>query len=173
MPGSRRSGCSVRPPASGAVRQSPTRRRTSSSSRLDQHARGERVDRLRVASSRRKTEQSRRRVALDKATVATLRGHRNRQAAELRALGLGYEDPGLVFCREDGTLFHPERVSQMFRGHVRTAGLPRIPLKNLCRTRASLALQTGVNPQVVSERLGHATVSFTLDSTPTARAARD
>jgi integrase len=117
----------------------------------------------RVASSRGKTERSRRRVALDKATVAALRAHRKRQAAEQLALGPGYEDHELVFCSEDGTPLHPERVSQMFRGHVRSAGLPRIPLKNLRHTWASLALQAGVNPKVVSERLGHATVSFTLD----------
>jgi integrase len=30
-------------------------------------------------------------------------------------------------------------------------------------THATLALQAGVNPKVVSERLGHAAVSFTLD----------
>ena len=29
---------------------------------------------------------------------------------------------------------------------------------------ASLALQAGVNPKVVSERLGHSTVAFTLDT---------
>jgi integrase len=119
---------------------------------------------FRVASSRGKTERSRRRVALDKATVAALRGHRKRQAAERLALGPGYEDHWLVFCREHGTLLDPERVSQMFRGHVESAGLPRIPLKNLCHTWASLAVQAGVNPKVVSERLSLATVSFTLDT---------
>ncbi len=31
-------------------------------------------------------------------------------------------------------------------------------------THATLALQAGVHPKVVSERLGHATVSITLDT---------
>jgi integrase len=118
----------------------------------------------RVASSRGKTERSRRRVALDAATVQALREHRKQQAAERLAFGPGYEDQGLIFCREDGAPLHPERVSQMFRRHVRGLELPRIPLKNLRHTWASLALQAGVHPKVVSERLGHATVSFTLDT---------
>jgi integrase len=34
---------------------------------------------------------------------------------------------------------------------------------DLRHTNATLALQTGVHPKVVSERLGHATVAMTLD----------
>ena len=37
-------------------------------------------------------------------------------------------------------------------------------LHGLRHTWASLALPAGVNPKVVSERLGHATVAFTLDT---------
>ncbi|MFL5835069.1 MAG: tyrosine-type recombinase/integrase [Solirubrobacteraceae bacterium] len=37
-------------------------------------------------------------------------------------------------------------------------------LHGLRHTWASLALQAGINPKVVSERLGHTTVSFTLDT---------
>jgi integrase len=40
----------------------------------------------------------------------------------------------------------------------------RITLHGLRHSWASLALQAGVHPKVVSERLGHATVSFTLDT---------
>jgi len=32
------------------------------------------------------------------------------------------------------------------------------------RTHATLALEAGIHPKVVSERLGHATVSITLDT---------
>jgi hypothetical protein len=56
------------------------------------------------------------------ATVAAVRGHRKRQAAERLALGTGYEDPGLVFCRKHGTPRHPERVLQAFRGHSSSPG---------------------------------------------------
>jgi len=42
--------------------------------------------------------------------------------------------------------------------------LPAIRLRDLRHTHATLALQAGVHPKVVSERLGHATVSITLDT---------
>jgi integrase len=35
---------------------------------------------------------------------------------------------------------------------------------DLRHTHATLALRTGIHPKVVSERLGHATVSITLDT---------
>jgi integrase len=46
---------------------------------------------------------------------------------------------------------------------VAQAALPAIPLHGLHHTHASLALALGINPRLVSERLGHATVAFTLD----------
>ena len=40
--------------------------------------------------------------------------------------------------------------------------MPRIRLHDLRHTHATLLLQAGVSPKVVSERLGHATVAFTM-----------
>jgi integrase len=39
-----------------------------------------------------------------------------------------------------------------------------IRLHDLRHTHAIIALEAGVHPRVVSERLGHATVSITLDT---------
>jgi integrase len=110
-----------------------------------------------------KTARSRRSVSLDATTVAALRAHRKRQLEERMSWGQAYRDSGLVVTREDGTLVHPDRFTQMFDKHVKDAGLPRIRLHDLRRTHATLALAAGVHPKVVSERLGHATVAFTLD----------
>jgi integrase len=38
-----------------------------------------------------------------------------------------------------------------------------LSIHGLRHTHASLALRAGVHPKVISERLGHATVAFTLD----------
>lgn len=65
--------------------------------------------------------------------------------------------------REDGTPIHPDRFSQMFRRHVRDAGLPPIRLHDLRHTHASIALRAGVPLKVISERLGHADVAFTMN----------
>jgi integrase len=93
-----------------------------------------------------------------------LRAHRKRQAAERLAWGPASRDSGHVFCREDGVPYAPDYVTRAFREAVARAELPRIRLHDLRHTWASLALAAGVNPKVVSERLGHATVSFTLDT---------
>ena len=42
--------------------------------------------------------------------------------------------------------------------------LPQIRLHDLRHTHATLALQAGIHPKVVSERLGHATIAITLDT---------
>jgi integrase len=57
---------------------------------------------------------------------------------------------------------HPDWLLELFRNHVKAASLRPIPLTNLRHTR--LAAPGGVNPKVVSERLGHHSVAFTLDT---------
>lgn len=103
-------------------------------------------------------------VALDPDTVDVLREHRKRQLTERLAWGPAYADGGHVFAREDGVPYSPDYVTRAFREAVASSGVPRIRLHDLRHTWASLALAAGVNPKVVSERLGHATVSFTLDT---------
>jgi integrase len=47
---------------------------------------------------------------------------------------------------------------------VKAAKLPRIRFHDLRHTHATLALAAGVHPKVVSERLGHASITITLDT---------
>lgn len=103
-------------------------------------------------------------IALDRGTVAALREHRKRQLEERLAWGPAYADEGYVFAREDGNPYSPDYITRAFRKAVKRAGVPKLTPHGLRHTWASLALVAGVNPKVVSERLGHATVSFTLDT---------
>jgi len=70
----------------------------------------------------------------------------------------------------EGTWRHPERFSRSWRGAVAKynkqhpdAPLPVIHLHEIRHTSATLMLATGTHPKVVSDRLGHATVSITMD----------
>jgi integrase len=110
-----------------------------------------------------KTARGRRTVALDSRTVTALRAHRATQNELKIKLREAWEDLGLVFCQENGSPLHPDRFTQMFDKHVRDSGLPRIRLHDLRHTHATLALAAGIHPKVVSERLGHSTVAFTMD----------
>jgi integrase len=111
-----------------------------------------------------KTAKGRRTVTLDSGTVAALREHRKRQAAERLLMGAGWTDNDLVFCHPDGTMVHPERFSRGFLETVARIGLPRIRLHDLRHGWATMALQAGVHPKVVQERLGHANIGVTLDT---------
>jgi integrase len=58
---------------------------------------------------------------------------------------------------------HPERITVLFGRLVASAGLPKVRLHDLRHTSASLMLAGGVHPKIVSERLGHSSISITLD----------
>ena len=70
---------------------------------------------------------------------------------------------GRVFARPDGrTLSVPTVYRQWHRLLVR-AGVPIVRPHDARHTTATLMLSQGVHPKLVSEMLGHATVSITLD----------
>ena len=117
-----------------------------------------------VVVSEPKTARGRRSIALDPETVEVLKTQAARQLADQEEWGDGWIDSGYVFTKENGEPLHPEAVTRYFRQAVRRSMLPTIRLHDLRHTHATLALQAGVHPKVVSERLGHATVAITLDT---------
>ncbi len=117
-----------------------------------------------VVVSEPKTAKGRRVVALDPATIEVLKTQAARQLDEQTAWKKGWVETGLVFTTENGSALDPEAVSRYWRQAVKKALLPEIRLHDLRHTHATLALQAGIHPKVVSERLGHATVSITLDT---------
>lgn len=102
-------------------------------------------------------------VALDQVTVSTLRTHRARQNEERLGWGPAYEDGNLVFCRENGTLLHPNEITHTFSRLVAQAGLPKIRLHDVRHSAVTAMLRSGVPVKVVAERVGHASTSFTQD----------
>jgi integrase len=102
-----------------------------------------------------KTSAGRRRVSLGQTMVAALREHRATQVI----VGLD----GLVFDRGDGLPLDPDGVTGAFVRLASVAGLPHIRLHSLRHSSASLMLAAGVNAKVVSERLGHSSISVTMD----------
>jgi integrase len=103
-------------------------------------------------------------IALDPGTVEVLKGQAARQLTEQQQWGDAWVETGLVFTGENGAALDPESVSRYWRQAVKRSLLPPIRLHDLRHTHATLALQAGIHPKVVSERLGHATVSITLDT---------
>lgn len=111
-----------------------------------------------------KSARSRRTVSLDQRTIVVLRRHRQTQLEQRVAVGAGYTDLGLVFAMPDGQSWSPDTISQAFDREVVRTPLPRIRFHDLRHTHATHLLAAGANIKVVSERMGHASVSFTLDT---------
>lgn len=112
-------------------------------------------------------------IHLDPDTVEVLRAHREAQAADRSRLGERWRDEDLVFARGSlwlhrgaiaGGPLDPERISVSFQAAVARSGAPRIRLHDLRHTWATLALQEGVHPKIVQERLNHASITITLDT---------
>ncbi|MCP4309346.1 MAG: site-specific integrase [bacterium] len=108
-----------------------------------------------------KTASSRRTIDLDDQTVAMLRRHRRHQLEERMASGQRGDD-GFVFARPDASPVHPDLISQTFQRFMDHSELPRIRLHDLRHTHATILLQQSVHPKVVSERLGHSSIAFTM-----------
>jgi integrase len=108
-----------------------------------------------------KTSRGRRSIALDAGTVTVLCEHRRRMLEERLLVG-DFDDHGLVFHQPDGTCLRPDAVSNAFLSRVGRYGLPRLTLHGLRHTWATLALERGIHPRVVQERLGHSTIAITL-----------
>jgi integrase len=112
--------------------------------------------------SRGKTPRARRRIDLGPTTLDVLSGWRHwRQAA---ATASGVPLPKWVFSDSDGEPIHPQAFSQAFDRIVARAGVPVIRLHDVRHTHATLLLKERVTPKVVTERLGHARVAFTLET---------
>jgi integrase len=113
-----------------------------------------------------KTTRSRRSIPLPKSIVHALIIHRRRQAEERLRAGASYNNIDLIFATRAGTpLSHRNLLSRHFKPILRRAGLAdSIRLYDLRHTCATLLLAENEHPKVVSERLGHASITLTLDT---------
>lgn len=90
-----------------------------------------------------------------------LKAHRERQAEERRFLGGGYQDQDLVFAHVDGSPIDPWNFGRAVLDCIKRAGVTEITLHSLRDTHASLCAKAGVPLEVVSNRLGHASIGVT------------
>jgi integrase len=113
-------------------------------------------------------------VSLAPETVELLRAHRQQQRELMMANRKTYCDFGLVFAKQwsdlrkrGECLGQPLQMNNLgqreYAKLIKTAGVKRIKFHGLRHTCATLLLQAGQPVHVVSERLGHAKVSMTME----------
>lgn len=119
--------------------------------------------RLRLGTT--KSRRSRRVIAFDAATVTVLREHKARQNSERLSAGEAWEDLDLVFSTVLGGVVSPNMFTRWTKKLAGEAEVrPLTPHSAGRHTWATLALSSGkIHPKVVQERLGHSSISITLD----------
>jgi integrase len=110
-----------------------------------------------------KTRYGKRSIALGDRTIQELRNHIERQQAVRQADGSNWVENELMFTTRYGTPIMPRNLLRDFKILLWKAGLPAIRFHDLRHTAASLMLNNGIAPIVVSRRLGHSKASITLD----------
>lgn len=110
-----------------------------------------------------KTQKSRRMIALSPETISALRRHKSQQAEDRLLWGADYRDHDFIVARPDGWFMHPKTFQDAWYRARNRSELPKMRFHDLRHLHASLLLQQGVHPKIVSERLGHSTIGITMD----------
>jgi integrase len=110
-----------------------------------------------------KTEKARA-ITLPSFAVEELRRLKREQAEELLKVGIRQDGEALVCGRADGAPRAPLSLTYEFARFIgRIKDLPRIRFHDLRHSHATQLLASGVHPKIAQERLGHSTISTTLD----------
>lgn len=111
-----------------------------------------------------KTAKSRRTIPLPLSLVKEIKQHRIRQHKERLKFGSNWQDFDLIFPSQVGTPLTMGRITRVFQRIKNDVKITKpLRLYDLRHSTATFLLQANINPKVVSERLGHSTITLTLD----------
>jgi len=110
-----------------------------------------------------KTRASRRDIMLPDVTVEALKVHRALQERARIKMGKKWREQGIVFCNIYGGFFNPSRVTALFQGLLKKAGLPYMRFHDLRHSAATILRASGVDLKTIQELLGHSTIATTAD----------
>lgn len=103
-------------------------------------------------------------VTLPTFAIAELRRLKVQQAQDLLKLGIRQANDTLVCARADGEPLQPQSLTHQFtRLIARIKDFPPIRFHDLRHSHATQLLSAGVHPKIAQERLGHASITTTLD----------
>lgn len=110
-----------------------------------------------------KTNKSIRNIAIPKIVVKELKRHKIVQKQNKLKYGNSYQDSDMVCTLENGKMINPKNLSRDFHRMLENNNLPVVRFHDLRHSHASLLVKLGVQPKVISERLGHSNISITMD----------
>jgi len=110
-----------------------------------------------------KTATSRRNIKMTPSSRGVLLDHYEMRKAVPAALGSPLMDASYVFCHDNGAPLLPDSVSHAWIKLVRKVGLDGVRFHDCRHTHATILLGQNIHLKIVQDRLGHATISTTLD----------
>jgi integrase len=110
-----------------------------------------------------KTTRSHRTILVSDSILDVLRGEQFKQLDYKEKLKEAYNDQDLVCCHADGTPIFPTTLSNSFSNRLKSNNLKVIRFHDLRHTNATLMLKSNIPAKIASERLGHASISITMD----------
>lgn len=111
-----------------------------------------------------KTQRSKRSVPLSNELLVRLIEQKQKME-ELKTQAKIWNEHDLVFPNNKGEPHFPDSIRKLFKKNLKAAGIDpkRYRLYDLRHTCATLLLRANIHPKIVSERLGHSSISITLD----------
>lgn len=110
-----------------------------------------------------KTRSSNRTIAIGNELINILKNHKIEQKKNKLKYGEYYTENAFICTFENGEIVTTKTISRMSKIIKRDLKID-FNFHMLRHTHATMLLEAGISPKVVQERLGHSTVSITLDT---------
>jgi len=101
-------------------------------------------------------------ISIDERLTERLADHLEKTKTLKEHLGDEWGDEKYLFLSTKGTRLNPSNIRRTHNRIIKTAELPKIRFHDLRHTHATLMLASGISPNVVMERLGHADIETTM-----------
>lgn len=109
-----------------------------------------------------KNKTSMRAVIISAEVIKVLKKHKAEQKETKLSFGKKHDEKDLICSLQDGRAIVPATVTKRFQDGTEAAGY-KVTFHQLRHAHASFLLKQGIHPKVVAERLGHSTITTTLD----------
>lgn len=110
-----------------------------------------------------KTETSNRVIRIPDSITKLLKDYKRKQSKKRLKLGDKWQNTNRLFVQWNGSPMHPDTITKWFRQFLEDKNLPHITFHGLRHTHATLLIAQGLDVRTVSNRLGHAQTSTTLN----------
>ncbi|MBE6140906.1 MAG: site-specific integrase [Firmicutes bacterium] len=109
-----------------------------------------------------KTINSKRIVQISEFCIGLLKELKEEQKRQYKKLNKDFKENYFIFVNEYGEPIYPDTISKRFKKILEKNNLKKITFHELRHTSATLLINSNIDINSVSKRLGHANVSTTL-----------